>query len=76
MNKLILCANQYIREADWKLISLLKLCLLSLGICIGLRIPSRNKKTIFKLAAFAFMASYIPLMSRFIRLLCSDKGQL
>ena len=36
MKRLIRCANQYIWESDWKLISLLKFCLLSLGICIGL----------------------------------------
>lgn len=67
MNKLICCANQYIQESDWKCISLLKLCLLSLGICIGLRIPSGKKKTLFKAAAIAFLVSCIPLTSRFIR---------
>ena len=64
MKRLIRCANQYIWESDWKLISLLKFCLLSLGICIGLYVPSQKKKTVFYIAAAAFIVSYIPLMAK------------
>lgn len=73
MKKLIRCANQYIWESDWKVIGLLKFCLLSLGICIGLSVPCRKKKPIFTAAAAAFIVGYIPLMVRFIRILLADE---
>ena len=73
MRKLIRCANQFIWESDWKFISLLKFCLLSLGLCIGLRIPNPKKKTVFTIAAITFMVSYIPLMARFVQILCADE---
>ncbi len=44
MKKLIRCANQYIWESDWKTIGLLKFCLLSLGICVGMAVPEEKKK--------------------------------
>lgn len=74
MKKLIRCANQYIWESDWKLISLLKFYLLSLGICIGLHVPSQRKKTVLCIAAATFIVSYIPLMAKFIRIVCADDG--
>lgn len=74
MKRLIRCANQYIWESDWKLISLLKFCLLSLGICIGLYVPSQKKKPVFYIAA-AFIVSYIPLMAKFLRIVCADDGK-
>ena len=43
MKKLIRCANQYIWESDWKTIGLLKFCLLSLGICVGMAGPEERK---------------------------------
>ena len=50
MKKLIRCANQYIWESDWKTIGLLKFCLLSLGICVGMAVPEEKKKTVLRAA--------------------------
>ena len=84
MKRLIRCANQYIWESDWKLISLLKFCLLSLGICIGLYVPSQKKTdtdakgqkaSVSNIAAAAFIVSYIPLMAKFLRIVCADDGK-
>ena len=55
MKKFLDYADQYIQESDWKVIAALKLCLLSLGICLGL-----------------FIVTYIPLMAKFVTLLCRD----
>lgn len=74
MKKLIRCANQYIWESDWKTIGLLKFCLLSLGICIGMYVPEQKKRMVFRTVFLSFIISYIPLMARFIRILCSDEG--
>ena len=68
MKKLIRCANQYIWESDWKTIGLLKFCLLSLGICVGMAVPEEKKKTVLRAAFLSFVISYIPLMDQFIRI--------
>ena len=60
MKKLIRCANQYIWESDWKTIGLLKFCLLSLGICVGMAVPEEKKKTVLRAAFLSFVISYIP----------------
>ena len=67
-------ANQYIWESDWKTIGLLKFCLLSLGICVGMAVPEEKKKTVLRAAFLSFVISYIPLMARFIRIIWSDEG--
>ena len=67
-------ANQYIWESDWKTIGLLKFCLLSLGICVGMAVPEEKKKTVLRAAFLSFVISYIPLMAKFIRIIWSDEG--
>ena len=74
MKKLIRCANQCIWESDWKTIGLLKFCLLSLGICVGMAVPEEKKKTVLRAAFLSFVISYIPLMAKFIRIIWSDEG--
>ena len=74
MKKLIRCANQYIWESDWKTIGLLKFCLLSLGICVGMAVPEEKKKTVLRAAFLSFVISYIPLMGKFFRFIWSDEG--
>mgnify|MGYP000016952132 FL=1 len=67
-------ANQYIWESDWRTIGLLKFCLLSLGICVGMAVPEEKKKTVLRAAFLSFVISYIPLMAKFIRIIWSDEG--
>lgn len=74
MKKLIRCANQYIWESDWKTIGLLKFCLLSLGICLGLAVPAQKKKIVLRAVFLTFIISYIPLIAKFIKILSSDEG--
>ncbi|MBS6954516.1 MAG: permease of phosphate ABC transporter [Enterocloster asparagiformis] len=75
MKKFFDYANQYIRESDWKVIAALKLCLLSLGICLGLSLPGEKKKPVFALAAAVFIATYIPLMAKFVKILCGSMDE-
>lgn len=73
MKKLIRCANQYIWESDWKTIGLLKFCLLSLGICIGMTVPEQKKKTVLRAVSLSFILTYIPLMAKFVQVILSDE---
>ena len=47
----------------------LKICLLSLGVLIGLFVPSKSRKCTSFLMGALFAATYVPLMSKFFGLL-------
>ena len=38
MKKLLNIADRYLEESDWKTISLLKICLFSMGVLFGLEV--------------------------------------
>lgn len=65
MKKLIECADNFILESDWKDIALIKLCICSLGIIIGLCIPKEKKKVPLCAAVSVFAATYVPLIMKF-----------
>ena len=69
MKKLLDSANHYIKTSDWKLIAVLKFCLISLGLMIGLAVKDEHKKIVFPIALIIFLVTYIPLMSRFCKIL-------
>lgn len=68
MKCLFSCANQYVKEYDWKDFALVKLCLCAIGVMIGLAIPKKKKKMPLLIAAIVFIATYIPLMTKFLRI--------
>lgn len=35
--------NRYVKESDWKTITLLKFCLCAMGIMIGLKVPRESR---------------------------------
>ena len=68
MKCLFSCANQYVKESDWKDFALVKLCLCAIGVMIGLAIPKKKKKMPLLIAAIVFIATYIPLMTKVLRI--------
>ena len=67
MNKLVEAADRYIKTSDWKIIAVLKFCLIALGTMIGLLIRPERKKPVFIVALCVFIAAYVPLMVKFYR---------
>ena len=65
--KLFEAADRYIRTSDWKIIAVLKFCLISLGMMIGMWIRPEYKKSVFLAAAGVFFVTYVPLMVKFFR---------
>lgn len=63
--KLFHVTNRYCKESSWKTLALLKICLFSIGIIIGMLIPKEKKKAFFGIGAAAFLATYLPLMGKF-----------
>ena len=69
MKKLFAAANRYVETSDWKVIAVLKFCLLSLGMMVGMLIKPAQKKPVFLGALGVFTATYIPLMAKLFRIL-------
>ena len=67
MKKLFETADRYIETSDWKMIAVLKFCLISLGIMIGMGVKERYRKPVLFAAVSVFFAAYIPLMAKFFR---------
>ena len=68
MKKLFECANQYVKDSNWKDLALIKFCLCAMGMMIGLCIPKEKKKYPLILAAIVFTVTYIPLMKKYIKI--------
>lgn len=66
MKKLLNQAEDYLRKWDWEDVFLLKLCMYAAGLLGGLAIPSHRKKAAAILASLVFLATWIPLMIRFL----------
>lgn len=62
MNKLFAAANRYLETSDWKIIAVLKFCLISMGMMIGMAVRKEDKKPVFFGALGVFAATYVPLM--------------
>lgn len=68
VKKLFACADQYLKESDWKDLALVKFCLCAAGIMIGLVVPKEKRKYPFLIALTMFVITYIPLMIKFIQI--------
>ena len=73
MNRLLDAAERYLKICTWKDISILKVCLLALGMLLGLAVPARKKKVSAWAASLVFVAAYVPLMGKFLPYLLGDR---
>ena len=72
MKRIFASADEFIRESSWKDLAILKFCLLSLGLLIGMQVSQRCKKGA-RIAAFAvFAITYIPLMAKYLKILIGE----
>ena len=67
MKKLFDAANRYIETSDWKIIAVLKFCLISLGMMIGMAIKKKDRKPVFFDVLGVFAVTYVPLMVKFYK---------
>ena len=68
MKKLIELGNLYASKSDWKDFALVKFCLFSMGLLIGINAPKKHQKTVTVLSALVFAVTYVPLMSKLLRI--------
>ena len=67
-------ADKYLQKSNWKDMALLKFCLFSTGILVGMQVPDKEKKRTAILAALVFTVTYIPLMTKFIRVVMEEEA--
>ena len=73
MNKLTEAGDQYLKSCTWKDMALLKFCVGAIGVLIGLALPRKKKKTAAWVASLVLVATYIPLMAKFLPFLLGDR---
>lgn len=66
-------AEAYLKDMDIYDISLLKVCLLALGMMLGIALPIRDKRSWVLALVVIFLGSYIPLMADFIPYFFKDE---
>ena len=59
MKKLIELGNLYASKSDWKDFALVKFCLFSMGLLIGINAPKKHQKTVTVLSALVFAVTYV-----------------
>lgn len=74
MNKLFDNANEFIKQCDWHDLSSLKLCLLSIGVLIGMNIPVKKKERETIYHSVAAVVFGVPLIVKFLKIVF-DKSE-
>ena len=65
--KLFRTANRYVETSDWKTISVLKLCCISIGVLAGMCVKDKQKKQLCAGATATFLVTYVPLMRKLFK---------
>ncbi len=73
MRHLLAYSDKFMKQSNWKTLSLLKTCLLSLGIIIGFAIPKQHKQTTLFVAMGLFIITYIPLMAQMLHMIAKSE---
>lgn len=68
MKNMITAGEEYIKKMDMADVGLLKICLFSMGLFSGICVTKKDKKKIGFWALVTFILTYIPLMSKFLRI--------
>lgn len=76
MNQLTDAVNRYLKHCDWRDIALLKLCVCALGVLVGLGMPWRKKWVTAWVASLIFVATYVPLMGKFLPFLLGERVEI
>lgn len=69
MKRLFASADAFLRESDWKDLAVIKFCLFSIGLLVGLQITEKRKKGVRIAASVVFTLTYIPLMVKYLWIL-------
>ena len=74
MKRIFASADEFIRRSDWKDLAIVKFCMFSIGLLVGLQITAKCKKGVRIAASVVFTLTYIPLMVKYLGILTA-KGE-
>ena len=72
MKKIFRSADIYLQQSSWKDLALVKFCLFSVGLLCGSFVAGKHKKPVRRCAAVIFIATYIPLMAKYLPVLKAE----
>lgn len=75
MKKLIGYVQGYIKQMNMLDLGLLKLCLLAMGVLLGIAVPKKLRDYIAIAASSIFTGSYVLCMTKFLRFLLGCKQE-
>lgn len=75
MKKLLGYADEYVKQSDWKDLAMIKFCLAAMGVLIGISLGEKEKKPAAWIAGGIFLTTYIPLMTKFFRVVLQGVHQ-
>ena len=68
MKWLFKSADNYLKQSDWKDLALIKICLFAMGVFVGLQIPKKFKTSAAFAAFGTFLATYVPIMTKYFKI--------
>ena len=68
-------ADRYAARSTWRDFALVKICLFSMGVLMGLLVPVRKKKWTALAAGLAFIPTYVILVCRFLPFLLDREDE-
>lgn len=74
IEKLLDLGDRYAKESTWKDFALVKFCLFSMGLTAGCFVPEKNRKKVVCIAAAVFGATYVPLMTKLVRIAMEEEN--
>jgi hypothetical protein len=69
MKTIIEHSKKYLDQMNLMDVSLLKVCMVSAGILIGISVPQKHKKKVAAGTSVIFALSYAPLMTKYLGVL-------
>ena len=76
VKKWLAAGRLMVRDMDLEDVAALKLCLLSLGVLLGLAAPRRKKPAFALFSILVFIGTYFPLMVKFLGSLLQKEQRL
>lgn len=72
MKRLIVGTQKYVDKMNLLDLTLLKFCLGSMGILLGMAVPRRCKKKVAGCTSIIFALTYVPLMAKFFSIVSEE----
>ncbi len=72
MKEILRYSNKYLEKMNICDVALLKVCLCSLGVLVGVCVPKKYKKKVATTAGITYLVTYAPLMTKFLKVIIEE----